>query len=187
MNYPTLGNVDMELKSRILRYIEEEGIMDLNTLVTLEQLAFSPSVHEWLFGLNAFWDVVTTATMNTIIESYNKVCGKVLQHQPDLLINELAFMDGEEINEQGKSLTPPFETTSNVRWTLDDDGALLFPPNVLKEGDEHDTSQNFTNWVARMPPLEAKTSSSSWLPPPSTPTNASIESMPQVDLMNEQD
>ncbi|GKV33949.1 hypothetical protein SLEP1_g42383 [Rubroshorea leprosula] len=57
--------------------------------------------------------------MNTIIEIYDDVSGKLLQLHSNLLINKLAFMDGEEINEQGKSLPLPFETVVNVRWTLE--------------------------------------------------------------------
>ncbi|GKV06973.1 hypothetical protein SLEP1_g18788 [Rubroshorea leprosula] len=55
---------------------------------------------------------ITIATMNNTIAIYNEVHGKVLQHRPDFSIRELAFIKGEEIDEQRQSLAPPFEIVS---------------------------------------------------------------------------
>lgn len=38
MNYLTLKVIDVELKNQILCFVEEQGIVDLDALVTQEQL-----------------------------------------------------------------------------------------------------------------------------------------------------
>ncbi|GKV34775.1 hypothetical protein SLEP1_g43120 [Rubroshorea leprosula] len=95
--------------------------------------------------------------MNNTIEIYNKVQDKVLQHRPHFVIGELTFMEGEEMDKQGKSLVPPFDTTVRVQWTWDEKGALLFPSTVLEEGEEPPWS--FANWVGGMPHLGTKATS----------------------------
>ncbi|GKV28091.1 hypothetical protein SLEP1_g37183 [Rubroshorea leprosula] len=50
------------------------------------------------------------ASTNTTMEIYNEICGKVLRHQPDFQIGEVAFFEGEEMDKQGKSLAPLVDT-----------------------------------------------------------------------------
>ncbi|GKV37207.1 hypothetical protein SLEP1_g45264 [Rubroshorea leprosula] len=65
---------------------------------------------------------------------YNEIHGKVLHHRPDFPICELAFFDGEDIDEQGKSLAPLADTTVRLRWDLNEEGVPIWPPSVLEEG-----------------------------------------------------
>ncbi|GKV28929.1 hypothetical protein SLEP1_g37915 [Rubroshorea leprosula] len=66
---------------------------------------------EWLVGSSTFQDAVAMASANMTTEIYNEIRGKVLHHRPDFPIRELAFFDGEDIDEQGKSLAPLADTT----------------------------------------------------------------------------
>ncbi|GKV51992.1 hypothetical protein SLEP1_g58602 [Rubroshorea leprosula] len=75
---------------------------------------------KWLVGADMFQDAVVAASMNTTTEIYNDVRGKVLKHQPDFPINELAFFEGEELDEEGKSLAAPANTTERLRWELNE-------------------------------------------------------------------
>ncbi|GKU91873.1 hypothetical protein SLEP1_g5687 [Rubroshorea leprosula] len=65
---------------------------------------------EWLVGAEMFQDAVAVASANTTTDIFNEVRGKVLQVRADFPIGELAFFEGEEINEEGKSLAQPADT-----------------------------------------------------------------------------
>ncbi|GKU99703.1 hypothetical protein SLEP1_g12507 [Rubroshorea leprosula] len=85
---------------------------------------------EWLVGSAAFQDAVAVASANMTTENYNEIRGKVLQHRPDFPIRELAFFDGENLDEQRKSLSPLVDATVWLRWELNEDGEpLSTPPN----------------------------------------------------------
>ncbi|GKU95816.1 hypothetical protein SLEP1_g9128 [Rubroshorea leprosula] len=114
---------------------------------------------EWFLGSDAFQNVVAVATINMTIEIYNDVRDKVLRYQPNFLKDELAFTKGKQIDEQGKSLVPLFETAVKVLWTLDEEGASLCLPTILEKGEEFDFSQSFVGWDIGMPNLEGRISS----------------------------
>ncbi|GKV36279.1 hypothetical protein SLEP1_g44428 [Rubroshorea leprosula] len=80
---------------------------------------------EWLVGSAAFQDAVAVASANMTTEIYNEIRGKVLQHRPDFPIRELVFFDGEDLDEQGKSLAPLADTTVRLRWELNEEGEPL--------------------------------------------------------------
>ncbi|GKV19154.1 hypothetical protein SLEP1_g29447 [Rubroshorea leprosula] len=84
---------------------------------------------EWLVGSSTFQDAVAVASANMTTEIYNEIHGKVLHHRPDFPIRELAFFDGEDIDEQGKSLAPPADTTVRLRWDLNEEGVPVWPPS----------------------------------------------------------
>ncbi|GKV29734.1 hypothetical protein SLEP1_g38635 [Rubroshorea leprosula] len=85
---------------------------------------------EWLVGSSAFQDAVVVASANMTTKIYNEIRGKVLNHRPDFPIRELAFFDGEDIDEQGQSLAPLDETTVRLRWDLNEEGEpSSTPPN----------------------------------------------------------
>ncbi|GKV28899.1 hypothetical protein SLEP1_g37887 [Rubroshorea leprosula] len=98
---------------------------------------------EWLVGANMFKDAVAVASMNTTIEIYNDVRGKVLKHRPDFSINELAFFEGEELDEEGKSLADPADMTVRLCWELNEEGVPIWPPSVLEEGEEFENLPRF--------------------------------------------
>ncbi|GLU19428.1 hypothetical protein SLE2022_356810 [Rubroshorea leprosula] len=116
---------------------------------------------EWSLKFDACKDAAAISIMNTTIEIYNKVRGKVLQHHPDFQIGKLAFMEKEAMEEQGKSFIPPFDTTVNVGWSVDEENAPLFPPTLLKKREQYDPSQGYANWVIGIPSLEARPSTMS--------------------------
>lgn len=119
---------------------------------------------EWFLSSKAFEDAADIYLMKNTIEIYNEVRGKVLQHRLDFSIGELAFIEGEEIYEQGKSLASVFDATVRLKWSLDGERAPLFPPIVLEEGEE--LSHNFADWVFAMPkPEEGRETSLPSVPP----------------------
>ncbi|GKV44362.1 hypothetical protein SLEP1_g51556 [Rubroshorea leprosula] len=125
--------------------------------------------------------------MNTTTEIYNDIRSKVLRHWPNFPIGELTFMEGEEIEEQGKSLIPPFDTTVHLKWGLDKERSPLFPPSIVEEGEDLNSLPSFNDWVARM--LDAKAGSSS-TPFPSQPLtilarDAPPVTVPSVDLTDD--
>lgn len=87
-------------------------------------------------------------------------------------------MDGEEIDEQGKSLALAFDTTIRLKWTLDKEGFPLFPPSVLEDGEEPLCS--FVDWVLGMLEAELKASSSS-MSLPVHPKKATCAPIVQLD------
>ncbi|GKV12597.1 hypothetical protein SLEP1_g23718 [Rubroshorea leprosula] len=77
---------------------------------------------EWFLGSATFQDAVAVASANVTTEIYNEIRGKVLQHRPDFPIGELTFFDGEDLDEQGKSLAPLVDATVRLRWDLNEEG-----------------------------------------------------------------
>ncbi|GKV39830.1 hypothetical protein SLEP1_g47545 [Rubroshorea leprosula] len=125
---------------------------------------------EWLVGSSSFQDVVAVASANMTTEIYNKIRGKVLHHHPDFPICELVFFNGEELNEQGKSLAPLAETTVRLRWDLNEEGVPVWPPSVLEEGEDPAGMPSFDGWVEGVPVAKQE--------PSSTPAN----SQPAMEL-----
>ncbi|GKU89657.1 hypothetical protein SLEP1_g3770 [Rubroshorea leprosula] len=78
---------------------------------------------------------------------YNEIRGKVLHHHPDFPIRELAFFDGEDIDEQGKSLAPLADTMVRLRWDLNEEGVPIWPSSVLEEGEDPMSLPSFDSWV----------------------------------------
>ncbi|GKV13711.1 hypothetical protein SLEP1_g24698 [Rubroshorea leprosula] len=134
---------------------------------------------EWLMGADMFKDVVAVASMNTTTEIYNDVRGKVLKHRPDFPINELAFFEGEKFDEEGKILASPTDTTVRLRWELNEEGVPIWPPSVLKEGEEFKNLPRFNSWVGDAPVEEAEPSSTP--PVPQFAPAATISSLARVD------
>ncbi|GKV25974.1 hypothetical protein SLEP1_g35344 [Rubroshorea leprosula] len=91
---------------------------------------------EWLVGSAIFQDAVAVASANVTTKIYNEIREKVLYHRPDFPICELAFFDGEDIDEQGKSLAPLADTTVRLRWDLNKEGVPIWPPSILEEGED---------------------------------------------------
>ncbi|GKV23292.1 hypothetical protein SLEP1_g33039 [Rubroshorea leprosula] len=79
-------------------------------------------------------DVVAVASTNTTTDIYNEIRGKVLRHRADFPICELAFFEGEEMDEQGKSLAPLADATMRLKWELNEEGVPVWPSSIVKEG-----------------------------------------------------
>ncbi|GKV46504.1 hypothetical protein SLEP1_g53486 [Rubroshorea leprosula] len=125
---------------------------------------------EWLVGSAAFQDAVAVASANMTTEIYNEISGKVLQHRPDFPIRELAFFDGEDLDEQGKSLTPLADATVRLRWELNEEGVPVWPPSVLEEREDPTGLPSFNSWVEGAPVAEQE--------PSSTPPNSQLAVVP---------
>ncbi|GKV19332.1 hypothetical protein SLEP1_g29610 [Rubroshorea leprosula] len=108
---------------------------------------------------------------------YNEIRGKVLRHRPDFPIGELAFFDGDDLDEQGKSLAPPADATVRLRWDLNEEGVPVWPPSILKEGEDPTGLPSFDAWVEGAPVAKQEPSSTSpnsqpAVVPTSSPVNA---------------
>ncbi|GKU88126.1 hypothetical protein SLEP1_g2426 [Rubroshorea leprosula] len=146
---------------------------------------------EWLVGSDMFQDVMVVASMNTTTQIYDDIYGKVLQHrldfpinELDFPINELAFFEGKEIDEQGKSLTPSTDTIVRLKWELNEDGALVWPPSVLEDGVDLKGLPSFDAWVAGVLELQAEPSNT----PPNSQlvvTLARVDASVPMDLTND--
>ncbi|GKV39815.1 hypothetical protein SLEP1_g47530 [Rubroshorea leprosula] len=106
-------------------------------------------------------------------EIYNEIRGKVLHHRPDFPIRELAFFDGEDIDEQGKSLAPLADTTVRLRWDLNEEEVPVWPPSVVEEGEDPAGLPSFEGWVEGAPVAEQEPSST---PPDSQPAEVPARS-----------
>ncbi|GKU93341.1 hypothetical protein SLEP1_g6941 [Rubroshorea leprosula] len=124
---------------------------------------------EWLVGAKMFQDAVAVASANTTTDIFNEVRGKVLQVRADFPIGELAFFEGEEINEEGKSLAPPTDTRVRLRWELNEEGLPVWPPSVIEEGEDTEGLPSFDAWVANPHDVPAEPSST---PPSAQPQPA---------------
>ncbi|GKU93653.1 hypothetical protein SLEP1_g7229 [Rubroshorea leprosula] len=114
---------------------------------------------EWLVGAEMFQDAVAVASANTTTDIFNEVRGKVLQVRADFPIGELAFFEGEEINEEGKSLAQPADTRVRLRWELNEEGLPVWPPSVIEEGEDTEGLPSFDAWVANPHDVPAEPSS----------------------------
>ncbi|GLU08948.1 hypothetical protein SLE2022_258290 [Rubroshorea leprosula] len=126
-----------------------------------------------------FKDVVAMASMNTTTKIYNDVRGKVLEHRLDFSIGELAFFEGEEFDEEGKSLASPADTTVRLRWELNEDGVPIWPPSVLEEGEDFENLPRFDSWVGDAP--EEKAEPSSTPPAPQPVSTTTVPSLARAD------
>ncbi|GKV04598.1 hypothetical protein SLEP1_g16741 [Rubroshorea leprosula] len=90
----------------------------------------------------------------------------VLQHRPDFPIRELAFFNGEDLDEQGNSLSPLADATVRLRWDLNEEGVPVWPPSILEEGEDPAGLPTFDSWVEGAPVAEHEPSST---PPNSQP------------------
>ncbi|GLT80803.1 hypothetical protein SLA2020_522220 [Shorea laevis] len=124
---------------------------------------------EWLVGSAIFQDVVAVGAANLTTEIFNEVRGKVLHHRPDFPIRELAFVDGEDMDEEGKSLAPLADTSVRLRWELNEEGVPEWPPKILEEGEDPEGWYSFDSWVEGAPRAEPEPSST---PPNSQPVLA---------------
>ncbi|GKV37216.1 hypothetical protein SLEP1_g45273 [Rubroshorea leprosula] len=70
-----------------------------------------------------------------------------------------AFLEAAVIAIMNSTINIYNETTINVKWSINEENAPLFPPTLLDEGEECYPSIGYTNWVVRMPNLGARTSS----------------------------
>ncbi|GKV09733.1 hypothetical protein SLEP1_g21189 [Rubroshorea leprosula] len=120
---------------------------------------------EWLLGAEMFQDAVAVASANTTTDIFNEVHGKVLQVRADFPIGELAFFEGKESNEEGKSLAQPADTRVRLRWELNEEGLPVWPPSVIEEGEDTEGLPSFDAWVANPHDVPAEPSST----PPSAP------------------
>ncbi|GKV33444.1 hypothetical protein SLEP1_g41962 [Rubroshorea leprosula] len=118
-------------------------------------------------------NAVAVASANMTTEIYNEIRGKVLHHRPDFPIRELAFFDGEDIDEQGKSLAPLADTTVRLRWDLNEEEVLVWPPSVVEEGEDPAGLPSFDGWVEGVPVAEQEPSST---PPDSQPVEVPARS-----------
>ncbi|GKV01993.1 hypothetical protein SLEP1_g14487 [Rubroshorea leprosula] len=104
---------------------------------------------KWLVGVDMFQDAVAVASANTTTDIFNEVRGKVLRHRADFPIGELAFFEGEEIDEEGKSLALPVNTRVRLKWELNEKGLPVWPPSVVEEGEDTEGLPSFDAWVAK--------------------------------------
>ncbi|GKV31332.1 hypothetical protein SLEP1_g40028 [Rubroshorea leprosula] len=125
---------------------------------------------EWLVGADMFQDAVAVATANTTTNIFNEVRGKVLRHRPDFPIGELAFFEGEDIDDEGKSLAPPADTWVRLKWELDEEELPVWPPFIIEEG-EVEGLPSFDAWVAEPQEVAAEPCGT---PPSSLPQPAPI-------------
>ncbi|GLT38193.1 hypothetical protein SLA2020_124570 [Shorea laevis] len=114
---------------------------------------------EWFVDSAVFQDAAATACANLTTAIYNEIRGKVLRHRPDFPIGELAFFEGEDIDNEGKSLADPTDTTVRLRWDLNEDGVPVWPPSILEDGQDAEGLPKFDTWVEGMPVAEAEPSS----------------------------
>ncbi|GKV01673.1 hypothetical protein SLEP1_g14212 [Rubroshorea leprosula] len=131
---------------------------------------------EWLVGLAVFQDAVAVVSANVTTEIYNEIRGKVLRHRPDFPIGELAFFDGEDLNDQGRSLTPLADATVRLRWDLNEEGVPVWPPSVLEDGEDPAGLSSFDAWVEGAPVVEQE--------PSSTPPNSQPAVLPASSPVN---
>ncbi|GKV30683.1 hypothetical protein SLEP1_g39468 [Rubroshorea leprosula] len=124
---------------------------------------------EWLVGADMFQDVVAITSANTTTDIYNEIRGKVLWHRADFPIGELAFFEGEEMDEQGKSLAPPADATMRLRWELNEEGVLVWPSSIVEKREDTEGLISFDAWVVEPFEVEAEPSS---IPPSSQPAIA---------------
>ncbi|GKV17006.1 hypothetical protein SLEP1_g27566 [Rubroshorea leprosula] len=124
-------------------------------------------------------DVVAVASMNTTTEIFNDVCQKVLKYQSDFPIGKLAFVEGEEFDEEGKSLASPTDTIVRLRWELNEDGLPIWPPSILEEGEDFENLPRFDSWVGDAPEEEAEPSRTP--PTPQPITTATVPSPARAD------
>ncbi|GKV29327.1 hypothetical protein SLEP1_g38264 [Rubroshorea leprosula] len=133
---------------------------------------------EWFVGSAAFQDAMAMASINVTTEIYNEIHGKVMQHRPDFPIGELAFFDGEDLDEQGKSLAPLADATVRLRWDLNEEGVPVWPHQVLEDGEDPAGMTFFDAWVEGAPVAEQEPSSTppnsqpAVVSPPRSPINA---------------
>ncbi|GKV18245.1 hypothetical protein SLEP1_g28652 [Rubroshorea leprosula] len=147
---------------------------------------------EWFVGLAAFQDAVVVAFANVTTKIYNEIRGKVLQHRLDFPIGELAFFDGEDLDEQGKSLAPIVDATVRLRWDLNEEGPQrggtstrrdlnkegvpVWPPQVLEDGEDPTRLPSFDAWVEGAPVAEQE--------PSSTPPSSQLVVVPASSPVN---
>ncbi|GKV04133.1 hypothetical protein SLEP1_g16332 [Rubroshorea leprosula] len=122
---------------------------------------------EWLVSSAVFQDAVAVASANITTKIYNEIRGKELQHCPDFPIRELAFINGEDLDEEGKSLAPLADTTVRLRWELNEEGVPVWPPSVLEEGEDLEGLPSFDSWAEGAPVAKPELSST---PSSSQPT-----------------
>ncbi|GKV26715.1 hypothetical protein SLEP1_g35963 [Rubroshorea leprosula] len=131
---------------------------------------------EWFVGSATFQDAVAVASANVTMKIYNEIRGKVLQHHPDFPIGKLAFFDGEDLDEQGKSLAPLVDATVRLRWDLNEEGVPVWPPQVLEDGEDPTGLPSFDAWVEGAPVAEQE--------PSSTPPNSQPAVVPASSPVN---
>ncbi|GKV48701.1 hypothetical protein SLEP1_g55504 [Rubroshorea leprosula] len=138
---------------------------------------------EWFVRSAVFQDAVAVASANMTTEIYNEIRGKVLQHRPDFPIGELAFFDGEDLDEQGKSLAPLANTTMQLRWDLNEEGVEGAP---LVEQEPSTTPPNSQPVVvpARSPVIAPVPEPAARSPPARSSPPTAGASMP-VDLTDD--
>ncbi|GKV48904.1 hypothetical protein SLEP1_g55691 [Rubroshorea leprosula] len=124
---------------------------------------------EWLVGADMFQNVVAIAAAYTTMDIYNEIHGKVLRHRVDFPIGKLAFFEGEEMDDQGKSLAPPTDATVRLKWERNEEGVPMWPPSIVEEGEDTEGLPSFDAWVAE--PFEVQVEPSS-TPPTSQPAIA---------------
>ncbi|GKV01814.1 hypothetical protein SLEP1_g14336 [Rubroshorea leprosula] len=122
---------------------EAERNNALNELISITRAQGA----EWLVGSATFQDTVAVAFANMTTKIYNEIFGKVLQHRPDFPIHELAFVNGEDLDEEGKSLAPLVDTTMRLRWELNEEGVPIWPSSILEEGEDPEGLPSFDSWV----------------------------------------
>ncbi|GKV15790.1 hypothetical protein SLEP1_g26541 [Rubroshorea leprosula] len=133
---------------------------------------------EWLVGADMFQDADAVASANTTTDIFNEIRGKVLRQLADFPISELAFFEGEEMDEQAKRLTPPADTQVKLKWELNEEGLLVWPPSVVEKGEDTVGLPNFDAWVANPQEVPAEPYST---PPSSQPTIAAAPALSPPD------
>ncbi|GKV48587.1 hypothetical protein SLEP1_g55386 [Rubroshorea leprosula] len=106
-----------------------------------------------------FQDAVVVAFANTTTDIFNEVRGKVLGVRADFPIGELAFFEGEEIDNEGKSLAPSADTRVRLKWELNEEGLPIWPPSIIEEGEDTEGLPSFDAWVADPHDVRAEPSS----------------------------
>ncbi|GKV26888.1 hypothetical protein SLEP1_g36102 [Rubroshorea leprosula] len=97
-----------------------------------------------------FQDAVVVASANTTTDIFNEVRGKVLRHRADFLIGELALFEGEDIDDEGKSLAPPVDTRVRLKWELNEEELPVWPLSVAEEREDMEGLPSFDAWVANL-------------------------------------
>ncbi|GKV34519.1 hypothetical protein SLEP1_g42889 [Rubroshorea leprosula] len=138
---------------------------------------------EWLVESGAFQDVLVIASMNTTMQIYDDVQEKVLKHRPYFPISELTFIEAESIDENGKSLLPPFEMAVRVGWNSNKDGVPIFPPVISKDGEDGDSLPSCKACIARAPDAKIEEAITSKEPKPVIAPVMSQPASPRIDAV----
>ncbi|GKV49224.1 hypothetical protein SLEP1_g55986 [Rubroshorea leprosula] len=168
------------------RKAESERAKTLHELSTLRERVSQADQHvaraeaslESTKRLHQRNDAVAIISANTTMDIFNEVRGKMLRVRADFPIGELAIFEGEEIDNEGKSLAPPADTRVRLKWELNEEGLPVWPPFVIEEREDTEGLPSFDAWVANPHDVPVEPSST----PPSAQPQPAQYAAPALSL-----